>query len=86
MNLKQLVEHVVNEVHKKFPSIEVSKDAKIPKPAQVKDSEEKEYSEYVKFFSGDHTKEEIKEKVKEYRKKFETELSQLRSVGVGSFR
>lgn len=70
MNLKQLVEHVVNEVHKKFPSIEVSKDAKIPKPAQVKDSEEKEYSEYVKFFSGDHTKEEIKEKVKEYRKKF----------------
>ena len=39
MNLKQLVEHVVNEVHKKFPSIEVSKDAKIPKPAQVKDSE-----------------------------------------------
>lgn len=38
MNLKQLVEHVVNEVHKKFPSIEVSKDAKIPKPNQVKDS------------------------------------------------
>lgn len=70
MNLKQLVEHVVNEVHKKFPSIEVSKDAKIPKPAQVKDSEEKEYSEFVEFFSGDHTKEEIKEKVKEYRKKF----------------
>lgn len=70
MNLKQLVEHVVNEVHKKFPSIEVSKDAKILKPAQVKDSEEKEYSEFVEFFSGDHTKEEIKEKVKEYRKKF----------------
>lgn len=70
MNLKQLVEHVVNEVYKKFPSIEVSKDAKIPKPAQVKDSEEKEYSEFVEFFSGDHTKEEIKEKVKEYRKKF----------------
>lgn len=39
MNLKQLVEHVVNEVHKKFPSIEVSKDAKIPKPEKVKDSE-----------------------------------------------
>lgn len=38
MNLKQLVEHVVNEVHKKFPSIEVSKDAKISKPEQVKDS------------------------------------------------
>lgn len=70
MNLKQLVEHVVNEVHKKFPSIEVSKDAKIPKPAQVKDSEEKEYSEFVEFFSGDHTKEEIKEKIKEYRSKF----------------
>lgn len=38
---------------------------------KVSDSEEeKEYSEFVEFFSGDHTKEEIKEKVKEYRKKF----------------
>ena len=47
MNLKQLVEHVVNEVHKKFPSIEVSKDAKIPKPNQVKDSGEFQVGEEV---------------------------------------
>jgi hypothetical protein len=125
MNLKQLVEHVVNEVHKKFPSIEVSKDAKIPKPNQVKDSGEfqvgeevylkdsdpdevaiitkikgdvatlefftgdvekhklselqrytvedstdEEYSKYVEYFSGEHSSEEIKEKIKEYRSKF----------------
>jgi len=143
MNLKQLVEHVVNEVHKKFPSIEVSKDAKIPKPEQVKDSftgpdlvvyvehnqfdkakkalsyyypnikedslhdgtkliipggdkskadklltsagisriyysmdyrvedsMDEEYSKYVEYFSGEHSSEEIKEKIKEYRSKF----------------
>lgn len=70
MNLKQLVEHVVNEVHKKFPSIEVSKDAKIPKPNQVKDSTDEEYSKYVEYFSGEHSSEEIKEKIKEYRSKF----------------
>lgn len=70
MNLKQLVEHVVNEVHKKFPSIEVSKDAKIPKPAQVKDSTDEEYSKFVEYFSGEHSSEEIKNKIKEYRSKF----------------
>lgn len=38
MDLKQFVEHVVNKVHKKFPSIEVSKNATTPKPNQVEDS------------------------------------------------
>lgn len=70
MNLKQLVEHVVNEVHKKFPSIEVSKDAKIPKSEQVKDSTDEEYSKFVEYFSGEHSSEEIKDKIKEYRSKF----------------
>lgn len=70
MNLKQLVEHVVNEVHKKFPSIEVSKNAKTPKPEQVKDSTDEEYSKFVEYFSGEHSSEEIKNKIKEYRSKF----------------
>lgn len=38
MDLKQFVEHVVNKVRNKFPSIEVSKNATIPKPNQVEDS------------------------------------------------
>lgn len=70
MNLKQLVEHVVNEVHNKFPSIEVSKNAKTPKPEQVKDSTDEEYSKFVEYFSGEHSSEEIKNKIKEYRSKF----------------
>lgn len=70
MNLKQFVEHVVNKVRKKFPSIEVSKNATIPKPSQVKDSVDEENAEYIRILTNNPDKETIIKTVKEYYEKF----------------
>lgn len=70
MDLKQFVEHVVNKVRKKFPSIEVSKNATIPKPSQVKDSVDEENAEYVRILTNNPDKETIIKTVKEYYEKF----------------
>lgn len=70
MDLKQFVEHVVNKVRKKFPSIEVSKNATIPKPSQVKDSVDEENVEYIRILTNNPDKETIVKTVKEYYEKF----------------
>lgn len=70
MDLKQFVEHVVNKVRKKFPSIEVSKNATIPKPSQVKDSVDEENAEYIRILTNNPDKETIIKTVKEYYEKF----------------
>lgn len=70
MGLKQFVEHVVNKVRKKFPSIEVSKNATIPKPSQVKDSVDEENAEYIRILTNNPDKETIIKTVKEYYEKF----------------
>lgn len=70
MDLKQFVEYVVNKVHKKFPSIEVSKNATIPKPNQVEDSVDEENAEYIRILTNNPDEETIVKTVKEYYEKF----------------
>lgn len=66
MNLDKFVKHVVSSVHKKYPSIEVSKESKVSKPKQVskvhdsKDSMNSDLNELEKKINSINDDEEYK--------------------------